>query len=80
MQTPEAILSRPAGKFVHDFVGTDRALKRLSRYRVGDYSGSSSAMKSIEVIRADIRSSRYSVVDDAGRFEGCVRFHPVNQR
>lgn len=28
---PEAILSRPANKFVHDFVGTDRALKRLSR-------------------------------------------------
>jgi osmoprotectant transport system ATP-binding protein len=29
--TPETILSRPANKFVHDFVGTDRALKRLSR-------------------------------------------------
>jgi len=32
--TPEAILSRPASKFVHDFVGTDRALKRLSRISV----------------------------------------------
>jgi len=29
--TPEAILSKPADKFVHDFIGTDRALKRLSR-------------------------------------------------
>ena len=29
--TPEAILSKPANKFVHDFIGTDRALKRLSR-------------------------------------------------
>ena len=32
--TPETILSRPANKFVHDFVGTDRALKRLSRISV----------------------------------------------
>jgi osmoprotectant transport system ATP-binding protein len=28
---PEVILSRPGNRFVHDFVGTDRALKRLSR-------------------------------------------------
>jgi len=32
--TPEAILAKPANKFVHDFVGTDRALKRLSRISV----------------------------------------------
>ena len=32
--TPETILARPASKFVHDFVGTDRALKRLSRVKL----------------------------------------------
>jgi len=32
--TPEAILAKPANKFVHDFVGTDRALKRLSRINI----------------------------------------------
>jgi len=32
--TPEAILAKPANKFVHDFVGTDRALKRLSRISI----------------------------------------------
>ena len=32
--TPEAILANPANKFVHDFVGTDRALKRLSRISI----------------------------------------------
>jgi osmoprotectant transport system ATP-binding protein len=32
--TPELILSKPADRFVRDFVGTDRALKRLSRIRV----------------------------------------------
>ena len=35
--TPETILSRPANKFVHDFVGTDRALKRLSRIGIADF-------------------------------------------
>lgn len=35
--TPETILSKPANKFVHDFVGTDRALKRLSRIPVDTY-------------------------------------------
>ena len=33
--TPEEILAKPANKFVHDFVGTDRALKRLSRIGIG---------------------------------------------
>jgi osmoprotectant transport system ATP-binding protein len=31
---PETILSEPADKFVHDFVGADRALKRLSRINI----------------------------------------------
>lgn len=35
--TPEAILARPANKFVRDFVGTDRALKRLSRIGVARF-------------------------------------------
>jgi osmoprotectant transport system ATP-binding protein len=35
--TPEAILERPADDFVRDFVGADRALKRLSRLVVADY-------------------------------------------
>lgn len=32
--TPQNVLSKPADKFVHDFVGSDRALKRLSRISV----------------------------------------------
>ena len=34
--TPETILAKPVNKFVHDFVGTDRALKRLSRISIKD--------------------------------------------
>jgi osmoprotectant transport system ATP-binding protein len=32
--TPEQVLDHPANKFVHDFMGADRALKRLGRVRV----------------------------------------------
>lgn len=35
--SPEQILSKPADKFVHDFVGSDRALKRLSRINVDKF-------------------------------------------
>ena len=34
--TPAEILMAPANEFVEDFVGADRALKRLSLMRVGD--------------------------------------------
>jgi len=34
--TPDALLSAPRNRFVRQFVGSDRALKRLSRVRVGD--------------------------------------------
>jgi len=43
--TPEALLDHPASKFVHDFMGADRALKRLGRARVGD------------VMRTDVEST-----------------------
>jgi osmoprotectant transport system ATP-binding protein len=35
--TPERILSKPKNKFVINFIGTDRALKRLSRKSVNDF-------------------------------------------
>jgi osmoprotectant transport system ATP-binding protein len=37
--TPEEILAHPKEKFVHDFMGSDRALKRLSRSGRGVYRG-----------------------------------------
>jgi osmoprotectant transport system ATP-binding protein len=44
--TPEVILSKPASKFVHDFVGTDRALKRLSRIGVESFIKPATAVRS----------------------------------
>ena len=73
---PEVILDHPASKFVHDFVGTDRAIKRLGRTRVAD------------VMRADVEATadgtrgidaaacagtRFMyIVDDDGVLEGWV--------
>jgi len=59
--TPEAILSRPVNKFVRDFVGTDRALKRLSRISINDFVRSSSSininatMKEVNALDKDLR-------------------------
>jgi osmoprotectant transport system ATP-binding protein len=35
--TPENIMTNPAGRFVTEFIGTDRALKRLSRLPASNY-------------------------------------------
>ena len=34
--TPDAILASPADEFVEEFVGEDRALRRLALHRVGE--------------------------------------------
>jgi osmoprotectant transport system ATP-binding protein len=42
--SPEIILSRPGSKFVRDFVGADRALKRLSRISIRDFIKTAAAV------------------------------------
>jgi osmoprotectant transport system ATP-binding protein len=75
--TPENVLDHPADKFVHDFMGTDRALKRLVRVRadavmdtappITDRSGGPEAMAQ----RASCAVGRFAYVVDAdGILEG----------
>jgi osmoprotectant transport system ATP-binding protein len=72
--TPEAILSKPASKFVHDFVGTDRALKRLSRISIKGFVHPSPTIAinaSLSEAAAAIGSHRSAwVVDQEGRLIG----------
>lgn len=72
--TPEAILSKPASKFVHDFVGADRALKRLSRISIKDFVHPSPTIAinaSLSEAAAAIGSHRSAwVVDQDGRLIG----------
>jgi osmoprotectant transport system ATP-binding protein len=74
--TPETILSNPANKFVHDFVGADRALKRLSRIRIESIvrpSVSVTLSASIEEAQSAIGSGPSAwVVNDDGQLVGWI--------
>jgi osmoprotectant transport system ATP-binding protein len=74
--TPEAILSNPANKFVHDFVGVDRALKRLSRISVGEFirpAASVSADASRDEAMKAVAGRRSAwVVNEAGQPVGWI--------
>lgn len=73
--TPETVLSHPADKFVHDFAGTDRALKRLSRISVSGFIRPSPSV-SVDAPRAEATSAcdacRWVWVVDGGRLVGWI--------
>src|SRR5690606_41532829 len=63
--TPDALLSAPRNRFVRQFVGSDRALKRLSRVRVGDVMDpvapvdvTAEAAAAAEALHTDRKSTR----------------------
>ncbi|XUW99612.1 MAG: ABC transporter ATP-binding protein [Dehalogenimonas sp.] len=69
--TPENVLSKPANKYVHDFVGTDRALKRLSRFKVADFIKESPNVKQGEISGLPAGKNRfYWVIGEGGEFKG----------
>ncbi|PPD58512.1 ABC transporter ATP-binding protein [Dehalogenimonas etheniformans] len=69
--TPENILSKPANKYVHDFVGTDRALKRLSRFKVADFVKQTSAIRLSDIDKITAQANRFSwIIGDRGEFKG----------
>jgi osmoprotectant transport system ATP-binding protein len=74
--TPAEILMAPANEFVEDFVGADRALKRLSLLRVGDINlwrapnarpGQSSAEVRAELDHPDVEVPYALLVDERER-------------
>lgn len=70
--TPENLLSFPENKFVHDFIGADRALKKLSRIPVEKYmlpAKSISVEATVEEINNAIRKGEYLWVTNKN---GCV--------
>ena len=77
--TPAEILMAPANEFVEDFVGADRALKRLSLMRVGDINlwrapnarpGQSTAEVRAELDHPDVEVPYALLVDDQDRPTG----------
>jgi len=73
---PETILSKPINKFVHDFVGTDRALKRLSRISVKGYIRQSPSVNiyasMAEVLAACEKCRWIWVVENDGELVGWI--------
>jgi len=74
--TPETLLDHPASKFVHDFMGADRALKRLGRARVDQVMRTEveSTTDGTRGVRAEsCAGSRFVyLTDEAGVLEGWV--------
>lgn len=52
--TPEDLLARPADAFVRSFVGSDRALKRLSRFPVADFMSPAPALSLDQDLRSQL--------------------------
>ena len=52
--TPEAILARPADRFVESFVGSDRALKRLALVRAEEALEAQVPLAHAHAIGADV--------------------------
>jgi osmoprotectant transport system ATP-binding protein len=63
--TPEQLLAHPANRFVRNFVGTDRALKRLSRFSVSDHMRSPRALS---LDAADFAEQALGMKKDGTRF------------
>jgi osmoprotectant transport system ATP-binding protein len=82
--TPDAVLSRPADAFVENFVGIDRAIKRLSLFTVSDAmnvaaprSGTStvaltSSLRDALALMVAANSDVLAVVDESGAVKGEV--------
>ena len=71
--TPEEVLAEPKSKFVREFVGADRALKRLSRVKVkAVMTGAPSVELNAGVAEVEAKLSRHSslYVTDKGRLRG----------
>jgi osmoprotectant transport system ATP-binding protein len=77
--TPAEVLMAPANEFVEDFVGADRALKRLSLMRVGDvnlwrapnaHAGQSTAEVRAQLDHPDVEVPYALLVDDNDRPTG----------
>ncbi len=75
-ESPDVMLSRPSNKFVRDFVGADRALKRLSRIGIKNFIKPAAAVNvNRPVKQAIVSAGSYRwlwVVDDKQQLIGWV--------
>jgi osmoprotectant transport system ATP-binding protein len=89
--TPDAILAAPADDFVTQFIGEDRALRRLALRRVGDVELDSAGAEGAPVVSTATtvrnalslmvgsQADRVCVVDDDGAVKGYLRFAQIEE-
>jgi osmoprotectant transport system ATP-binding protein len=87
--TPDTILAAPADDFVAQFIGEDRALRRLALRRVGEVEleqldaegapvcSSSTTVRNALSLMVGAQADRVCVVDDAGAVMGVLRFERI---
>jgi osmoprotectant transport system ATP-binding protein len=83
--TPENILAHPANRFVNSFVGSDRALKRLSRYPASAIMRPPESVPETDDVEKKARELKEKgkirflwVVDAEGRLKGWVNVWKVS--
>ena len=89
--TPDAILAAPADDFVSEFIGEDRALRRLALRRIGDVQldrdgaegapvvSSSTTVRNALSLMIGAQTDRVCVVDDSGAVQGVLRFTQIEE-
>jgi osmoprotectant transport system ATP-binding protein len=69
--TPQSILTNPKNSFVASFLGSDRALKKLSKLFVGDFVKNAESVSEIELNTLQISNQKYVwVVNQDGVLKG----------
>jgi osmoprotectant transport system ATP-binding protein len=89
--TPDTILAAPADDFVAEFIGEDRALRRLALRRVGEVELEQEGTEGAPIVSAattvrnalslmvGAQTDRVCVVDDAGAVKGVLRFSRIEE-
>ena len=74
--TPDEILAKPVNKFIHDFIGADRALKRLSHLKVEKFIKPACKIRTEASIQEGLKLTCEQpsawVVNDEGQFVGWI--------
>lgn len=85
--TPDTILSHPKNKFVRDFVGTDRTLKRLGLVRIEDlmdpdpaYVNMDATIEEVKTIFGEYEIRSVFVVDDDMQLKGWVEKEQITEQ
>ncbi len=72
--TPERVLAQPASDFVREFIGNDRALKRLACFAVGDYLREARTIRHDRALGAPVDAKEVVwVCDDSDGLVGILR-------